>query len=425
MGLNNAINKNPVVRWSGRAFWATADQGIFAGSNFLLNILLARWLSNEQYGAFTISYSSFLILGVFHTSLITEPMLIFGAGRYSASFISYYHHLRRLHWKLVASFCLLASITAQTASLLGNGLLANAFWGMCLAIPVILLLWLVRRTFYVVLSPLYPAQGGMAYGVLSLSIIYLIYRWGHLSPFSTYCAIFMSCLTVSLVLSAKLYSRSKEEKDAGITRIDSEHWQYARWILPSALITWIPSNAAYLLLAATGDLEGGASYRALMNLQMPVLHINTALSLLILPSLSKLLQSGNYLQFHKNVRSYIIIYAGFSALFMLLLLIAHTRIMAWLYVGKFSDYASLVPVLSIFLIFASFSAVFGTAMRCLQATRKIFHSVAVGAFVSLGTGIWFIPTMGVRGAVWSMVLASAFEAGMMALMYKTAKPRVY
>src|SRR5438552_11552208 len=62
--------------------WAVTDQALFAGSNFILNIVLARWLTPDGYGAFGVAFAVFLLLGTLHTSLLTEPMIVFGAGRF-------------------------------------------------------------------------------------------------------------------------------------------------------------------------------------------------------------------------------------------------------------------------------------------------------------------------------------------------------
>ena len=52
----------------GRGAWAVTDQGLYALSNALLNILLARWLAPAEYGAFAVAYSALLLIGVFHAS---------------------------------------------------------------------------------------------------------------------------------------------------------------------------------------------------------------------------------------------------------------------------------------------------------------------------------------------------------------------
>lgn len=51
-----------VFGWARKGFWAVLDQGLFAGSNFLVSVLLARWLEPASYGAFSVAYSVFLLL---------------------------------------------------------------------------------------------------------------------------------------------------------------------------------------------------------------------------------------------------------------------------------------------------------------------------------------------------------------------------
>ncbi|GIX47763.1 MAG: hypothetical protein KatS3mg131_1974 [Candidatus Tectimicrobiota bacterium] len=64
-----------LVRWARKGGLAVLDQGLFSGANFLVNILLARWLPPEEYGAFAVALSVFYLLAGFHTAVLTEPML--------------------------------------------------------------------------------------------------------------------------------------------------------------------------------------------------------------------------------------------------------------------------------------------------------------------------------------------------------------
>ena len=78
-----------LVHWGKKGGLTLLDQGLFSGANFLVNILLARWLAPEEYGAFAVAYSIFLLLAAFHTAVLTEPMMIFGAGKYVDKFPKY------------------------------------------------------------------------------------------------------------------------------------------------------------------------------------------------------------------------------------------------------------------------------------------------------------------------------------------------
>src|SRR3954451_1960960 len=60
-------------RWASKGGLAILDQGLISGSNFLIGILLARWLIPAEYGAFSLAFSVFLLLSYVYQSLLSEP----------------------------------------------------------------------------------------------------------------------------------------------------------------------------------------------------------------------------------------------------------------------------------------------------------------------------------------------------------------
>jgi O-antigen/teichoic acid export membrane protein len=76
---------------------AVLDQCLFAGTNFLVNILLARWLSPEHYGAFVLAFSIFLFLSGFHNALILDPMSVLGPVHYKDRSREYLSSLLWIH----------------------------------------------------------------------------------------------------------------------------------------------------------------------------------------------------------------------------------------------------------------------------------------------------------------------------------------
>ena len=59
--------------WLKKGSLAVADQALISGSNFLIGILLARWLPPEQYGAYALAFSAFLLVSLSYQSLLLEP----------------------------------------------------------------------------------------------------------------------------------------------------------------------------------------------------------------------------------------------------------------------------------------------------------------------------------------------------------------
>ena len=50
------------------------EQGLFSGISFITSLLLGRWLIPEDYGAYSVAMSIFLLLAGLYTSLILEPL---------------------------------------------------------------------------------------------------------------------------------------------------------------------------------------------------------------------------------------------------------------------------------------------------------------------------------------------------------------
>ena len=59
-----------------RASWTLVDQCVVSGGNFLLNVLLARVLSEQDYGEFALFLGAIFLLRVLDYSLISYPLSV-------------------------------------------------------------------------------------------------------------------------------------------------------------------------------------------------------------------------------------------------------------------------------------------------------------------------------------------------------------
>ena len=102
------------------------------------------WLSPMEYGAFVTAFAAFLGLGVIHTSLLTEPMLVFSSDRYRHQHPHYFGVL--LYWHLLVSLgaSLILVLAGWYLKSRGQTDLAQALYWFAVAGPFILFLWLMR-----------------------------------------------------------------------------------------------------------------------------------------------------------------------------------------------------------------------------------------------------------------------------------------
>jgi hypothetical protein len=173
--------------WMGKASVAVLDQGVMTGSNFVVGILLGRWLSPAQYGAYAIAYALFLLLSLIFQALILEPMSVFGPSTYRGRLPAYFGILVRAGLALsILLVVALAICSFAEHRFLDNRGLSLALAGTAVATPCIMLLWLARNAFYVKLSPLGSAVGAFSYSILLLSGVLLMQRQRYVSPLAIF-----------------------------------------------------------------------------------------------------------------------------------------------------------------------------------------------------------------------------------------------
>ena len=127
----------------------------------------------------------------------------------------------------------------------------RAFFGVALGAPFILLLWLVRRAFYVRLQPGWAAAGGGLYLLILPACIYTLRALGHVSPVTGFMAMGLGSVVVSLLLLIPLNPCGLvAQKNGSASRVTSDHWRYGKWAMATAGVAWLPTNIYFVLLPA-------------------------------------------------------------------------------------------------------------------------------------------------------------------------------
>lgn len=399
-----------------------ADQAMLAGANFILNVLLGRWLPPVQYGAFAFSYSLFLLLGTFHTASFSEPMMVFGAGKYAARFGRYIGVLTMGHLAIMVPIAMLLLGASYLLGRFYSSEVQLALSALALAGPIILLQWLLRRAFYVILRPEWALLGGASYLVLILGATCALRAAGKLSPAAAFLAMGLSALPVCMLLLSRLHPRWSSRDGPSAAGVGSDHLRYGRWALGTAALSWVPGNLYYTLLPAWVGLEGIAVLRALTNLILPVVHAISALSLLLVPLLARL-QRERKEQMTRTLRRFLAVFLAGAGIYNLGLIFFRREAVRLLYGSKYADAVHLVPLVGLLAFFSSFISVLGAALRALERPEKVFWSYLGASAVAVGFGILLAMRLGVAGGLWGLLLSSLTTALMMFLFYRSIYKR--
>jgi O-antigen/teichoic acid export membrane protein len=413
---NGSVTPEMLGQWIGKGFSAVMDQGLFALSNFLLNVMLARWLAPRDYGAFTVAFTAFLFFGTFHSALLIEPMLVFGSVKYAGRYSEYLAVLLSGHWALVTAGSLMLLVAGLAVGMSGPSALPLALEGFALAGPFILLMWLMRRACYVRLEPHLAALGGVLYLLLIVAGLYTLNQHGWLSMASALALMGFAGLATSAWLTARLRIGFPSLPTNGLLRETwRAHWEYGRWAAAALVLTWVPGDIYYILLPMWKGLDASATLRALINLTMPIRNTNIALALVILPSL---VRTQGTAEFGRLTRLATLALVGLSVAYWVPVLLFHRSLLAWLYGGRYETHPEVLALLGVFLVLSSGVDILGAALRAVERPDQVFKANVLATIVALTVGLWCMVQWGVLGAAAALALSSVVKIAAMWRYYR-------
>ncbi len=399
-----------LIPWVSKGGFAILDQGLISGSNFLVSILLARWLVPEQYGAYAVAFGIMVLLSLVYQSLLLEPMAVFGGSTYQDRLRGYLRSLLWLHIAISAAIVLICGASALIMRLLHASVLAGALAGVTIASPCILIFWLARRSFYIELSPGKAASGAFVYSSLVVGALYLLYQRSLLSPFTAFLLMSVGALVTGAYLWALLRAGLPRTGPApGLREIWPKHWAYGRWALASCVAGWIPAYIYYPLLSSFGSMAQSGQLKALMNLTLPMEQTKAALSMLLLPYAARVLRrEGRSSATGLSVKMTMVT-AGGAIAFWAVILPLQRPVFHLLYSGKYMEVAHLLPAIAFGSIV--WCAAFGPAicLRAMEAPALVFVAFSLATVLSLLVGIPATWAFGLKGAIWGSNLADVLS----------------
>jgi O-antigen/teichoic acid export membrane protein len=391
-------------KWIERGAWAIADQGLFALANVLLNVLLARWLTPVEYGAFAVGYSLFLFIGAFHTALLTEPLLVFGPGKYSDQPRGYLSLLLHGHWILTAVGSLLLIIAGLVLRYNGIRPLSQALLGLALATPFSLLMWFSRRTAYVRFQPRLATIASAGYLVLLLAGLIGLAGFHLVSIFSAMLTLSVAGAISGLWLMNSIHrALPDEEESLSPVPVATDHWRYGRWASATSVLMWVPLNLFFVVLSVLVNFEATGAFKALSNLVLPLLQANAALGSLLLPAMA--LRARNHEQFKKLLRTSLVLFATGACIYSLLVGAFGGELVHLIYGGRYDSQANLLRLLLLIPLLDGATVVLSNALRSLERPDRVFWAQLAMVLFLLTAGVEATRLSGLWGATAGLVVA--------------------
>ncbi len=389
--------------------FTVADQAVISGSNFVISILLGRWLAPSGYGAYALAFAIFILLTRVYQALLLEPLAVFGGSAYEPCLRAYIKVLVRIHLAMTLLIVLTLGLSSVLASSFGNtDGLAGALAGLTFAAPCILLFWMARRSFYFELSPARAAAGSLTYFALVLAGLFAGHARGLITPFMAFLLMGVAAAFTSVILFRQL-ARALPPGLAGPAWREAwrRHWEYGRWALAASIASWLPAYFYYPLLSAVAGMASAGQLKALMNLASPVNQVLAALSMLFIPHAARV-QSRHGTRRSRGLSVKLtLVSVGMTAGYWAVVILFKKPVFELFYGTRYLGIMGLLPIVALGSLFWSAASGPSIVLRGMESPQSLFWAFAVAAVISLLIGIPAAWKFGLSGGIWGMNISDA------------------
>jgi O-antigen/teichoic acid export membrane protein len=403
--------------------YSFADQALAVGGSFLVNIMLARTQTKEEYGMFALSYSVFIFLSGLYNAAILEPYTVYGSGRYRDRFAEYLRLITRSH----VFVCMLLSGILLLPCLvflwIAPQLVSRALLGLGLTIGVLLSGVFMRRVFYLQREPALAAKSSLVFFLTVACGLWLTAKAHLLDSFSVFLILALGWIAAGAGFGRKLaFGKPKQAFVELEPRYWREHWNYAQWVFATAFVLQFATQGFYWLVAGVLSVEEVAKLRAMYLLIAPMDQVFIAMSYLMLPILASYYARKKMRNLVSLWKRYGLALLGVTASFTLFVRIWGRQMMHFLYAGRFDGLAPLLSTLALLPLLMGLGHTMNDALKAVERPRIVFYAYLCSGSATFLLGIPLVIHFGLRGAVYGMLVSGGTYSGALALGFL---PNIY
>ncbi|UII21330.1 lipopolysaccharide biosynthesis protein [Fulvivirga ligni] len=375
-----------------------ANQMTVSGTTFLTNIMIATIAGISVFGTFSAWQISLLLVLAFQMAVIGQPMQVF-IGRKDKEELKSYS--ASVHWLQIIF------LTSAAFIFISFSLITQYF---SISITLSFLAYGFFYLFQEHFRRYLIARGQLVTTFISdaissggqLLVLGLLW-WNNITPTLEILFLTIGLTTVPAVLFIIIKERNVFKQKFYLTKYIKEHWQNARWLVPTALIQWGASN---YLLAASAVIAGSTVLGVLRLAQTAMGIFNIAIQGLenyLLPYMSKLITGGTDSALDFTFRMIKKISLLTAPILILAALMAEPILE--LVNTEYTQYASLLRWCCLLYIIILSSFPVKLFIRVLGDSRHYFIGYAISLAVSVLTAQWLISHWEAVGVVMGWLLS--------------------
>jgi len=391
---------------------AFVDQGVVSAGNFIAGMLMARAFGAREFGSFTLAWLIVEFMASLQFASVIQPMLNIGAKEDEKDRDRYFTAIAVQQACLAIAAALLVGLVVS-----GLGLAFDAELGQ-LALPLFIATasfqgynffrryFFVRDRAAVALSSDLLRIGLQIGGLFALPLLGPLFG-GPVSAASGVWIVAAACASSTLV-GVTLFGRFHWDP-AAFARLVVRHWAFSKWLLPSAVMFWMTSQAFVLMsgivlgAAATGTLKAAISIAGIITLLMQALDNFAPMQA------SQAFQSGGRDALLRYLVRLSLLMAALLTALVLLLSSDTDAIVRMIYGREFEGLGYMVHWLCATSVAYGLSVLLAIWAAAIERTQLIFVSYVAATLFTVVAAYPLTHLFGMQGVLWGALIVEIIK----------------
>jgi O-antigen/teichoic acid export membrane protein len=255
---------------------AFLDQGVVSGGNFVAGVLMARAFGAYEFGWFTLAWLVVEFMASLQFAGVLQPMLNIGAKENEADRPRYYCAVAVQQ----AAVCAFSALFVWVGTSIVGPLLGAGFEHLAIPLSLATIAFqaqnFFRRYFFSRgRATVALANDCLRVGLQIVALLALTYFWA-IHKGETGIWIVAAACGISSIQGMFFFGRFEWDGIA-FRQVLLRHWTFSRWLLPSAVMFWMTSQAFVLMsgvvlgVVVTGSLKAAVSLVGVINIMLQAL----------------------------------------------------------------------------------------------------------------------------------------------------------
>ena len=210
-----------------------ADQGATAAISFLASVFIGRHMGAEPLGIYAITNVFVSLIRALQSSLLLEPMSVYGPRRTSEEQDGYFSFLVGLETVWVGGLMLLMIGVSAAVWALGRieAPVLYALWASAVFSFLSCFQFFLRRQFYIEFRQYLAMIQSLAFLLLVMAGFAAMWSFGAWTVVDVYVLLCICSVVVCLVQGGRFWHRLTMPNRRDVRLYGREHWSYGKWIL--------------------------------------------------------------------------------------------------------------------------------------------------------------------------------------------------